>query len=82
MRRNHGPWIYGQHGPTALDAHFITFLHRMKDGGHFDFFDELLDGYLEMGTATPEWNAVMEGRRTLPPGIALDPPETSERSIV
>ena len=72
MHRTEGPWIYGSHGPTALDAHFITFLRRMKDAGHFDYFDHELTAYLDAGTKLPEWKLVMEGRRTLPPGITID----------
>jgi hypothetical protein len=74
MRRSAGPWIYGEYGPTALDAHLITFLCRMKDAGHFDYFDEPLAAYLDAGTKLPEWSGVMEGRRTLPPGVTIDPP--------
>jgi hypothetical protein len=71
MRRSDGPWIYGSHGPTALDTHFVTFLQRLKDAGHFHFFDETLDRYLDMATRTAEWNQVMQGRRTLPQEVLV-----------
>jgi hypothetical protein len=74
MRRTEGPWIYGAHGPTALDAHFIIFLHRVRDAGHFDYFDDQLNAYLDASIKLPEWSSVMEGRRTLPPGIAVNKP--------
>ena len=44
----------------------------MKDAGHLDFFDDLLDRYLVTATSTAEWNQVMQGRRTLPQGILVD----------
>jgi len=66
MHREDGPWIYGKHGPTALDAHFVVFLQRLQDAGHLKYFDELLDRYLNMATKTAEWKQVMQGRRTLP----------------
>lgn len=72
MRRTNGPWFYGQHAPTALDAHFIIFLHRMKDAGHFDYFNGPLTAYLDASTNLPEWSSVMEGRRTLPTDIAVE----------
>lgn len=69
MQRSNGRWIYGSHGPTALDAHLIVFLQRMKDTGHDDFFDGAMTKYLEHGTAIPEWNKLMHGRKTFPEAI-------------
>ncbi|KAI9707886.1 MAG: hypothetical protein M1820_004492 [Bogoriella megaspora] len=74
MRRNSGPWIYGRM-PTALDAHLIPFLQRMKDAGHFDYFHDDLGGYLDAGTNTPEWNSVMRGRKTLPQAVVVGIPK-------
>jgi hypothetical protein len=28
-----GPWLYGATVPTALDAHLVTFIARMRDVG-------------------------------------------------
>ena len=49
----------------------------MKDAGHFNYFDELLDRYLDMATSTAEWNQVMQGRRTLPEGVVVNREESS-----
>jgi hypothetical protein len=66
MARNNGPWIYGSYGPTALDAHFILFLRRMKDVGHYIFFTERISRYLTDAEKTPEFQHIMQGRDTVP----------------
>lgn len=74
MRRTKGPWIYGD-APTALDANLIAFLQRMKDAGHFDYFDTRLIKYLDDGTTSLEWKSVMQGQQTLPQPITAEIPE-------
>ena len=69
MARSDGPWIYGGHGPTALDAHFVTFMARMGDVGHEDFLSPRLSRYLDAAFKTREWQSVMEGRHTIWPSV-------------
>jgi hypothetical protein len=69
MARSSGPWIYGSHGPTALDAHFVIFLRRMKDIGHGDFLSERTSRYLAHAEGTKEFQNIMQGRDTVPAAI-------------
>jgi hypothetical protein len=62
---SNGPWIWGQHGPTALDTHTITFLARLKDVGHEQFFTERLAPYYDKAIATDAWKNMMQGRITM-----------------
>jgi hypothetical protein len=66
MARSNGPWIYGSHGPTALDTHFAIFLKRMKEVGHGDFLSETTTRYLTDAERTDELKNTMQGRDTLP----------------
>jgi hypothetical protein len=61
-----GPWIWGKEGPNMFDAHLAVFLCRMRDAGNDDFFTPKLTRYLDTVRQTAEWQAVMQGRNTLP----------------
>jgi hypothetical protein len=69
MARSNGPWIYGLHGPTALDAHFVIFLRRMKEVGYSDYFPEIISRYLSYAEGTKEFQDTMRGEDTLPAAI-------------
>jgi hypothetical protein len=69
MARSNGPWIYGSHGPTALDTHFVIFLRRMKDVGYDDFFSERTSRYLTDAEGTKEFQDTMQGRDTVPAAL-------------
>lgn len=66
MARSNGPWIYGLYGPTVLDTHFVMFLRRLKDVGHYDFFTERTSRYLANAEKTKEFQDVMQGLDTVP----------------
>jgi hypothetical protein len=60
-----GPWIWGRHGPTALDTHVIAFLARLEDVRHGKFFTERMRAYYEGAVGTEDWKGVMGGRGTM-----------------
>lgn len=60
-----GPWIWGRHGPTALDTHTITFLARLEDVQHKQFFTEKLTPYYKRAIDTEVWKNMMQGRSTM-----------------
>lgn len=60
-----GPWIWGQHGPTALDAHTIAVLARLEDVRHKSFFTGRVKAYYERAIKTEAWKGVMGGRSTM-----------------
>jgi glutathione S-transferase len=60
-----GPWLSGSYRPTALDAHVVIFLARLQDVGRASLIPPGLERYSAMAMETSEWQAVMEGRRTM-----------------
>lgn len=60
-----GPWIWGEHGPTALDTHTITFLARLRDVKHEQFFTERLGPYFDRAVGTEPWKNMIQGRSTM-----------------
>jgi len=66
-------WLYGLPQPTAVDAHLVPFLARLRDAGRFQLVSPRLKAYLATAEKTPEWQNVMEGRRTLPEQYCAPP---------
>lgn len=61
-----GSWIFGEEvGPTALDAHIITFIARLYDADRKRLVPERLQRYGERAMQRREWQSVMDGRPTL-----------------
>ena len=60
-----GPWLFGLTHPTALDAHLVVFIGRMRDVGREGLIPERLGAYADRAMAGPEWGDVMQGRRTM-----------------
>lgn len=60
-----GPWLYGAAVPTALDAHLVTFIARMKDVGREELIPQGLSRYGDLATSTSEWREVTNGKRTM-----------------
>ena len=59
-----GPWLYGSGVPSALDAHLVTFVARMRDVGRQDIIPEGISSYGDKAMETAEWRSVMDGRRS------------------
>lgn len=62
-----GPWLFGFQQPTALDAHLIVFIARMRDVNRLELIPDKLQRYAEEATRTAEWKQVMSTRRTTVP---------------
>ncbi|KAH8683737.1 hypothetical protein BGZ61DRAFT_456240 [Ilyonectria robusta] len=62
-----GPWLFGLQQPTALDAHLIVFIARMRDVNRLELIPDKLQRYAEEATRTVEWKQVMFTRRTMAP---------------
>lgn len=60
-----GQWLYGATVPTALDAHLVTFIARLKDLGKENLVPQALIRYADKAMETPEWRGVMNGRKTM-----------------
>ncbi|KAL2808085.1 hypothetical protein BJX63DRAFT_52802 [Aspergillus granulosus] len=58
-------WIYGDVGPTVLDAHVVAFVARLTDIGLEDLVPPELRAYAAVIMALPEWKEVMKGRPTV-----------------
>ena len=59
-------WIFGEK-PTALDAHLVVFIARMKDVGRRDLIPERVGKFGDWATAGKEWTMMMDGRATMIP---------------
>jgi hypothetical protein len=60
------PWLFGQHRPTALDAHAVLLFARMKDTERENLLSARLIKYSDAAFETQELQSDMEGRRTMP----------------
>lgn len=59
-----GPWIFGNR-PTIIDAHATPLLARLLDVKRDDLVPDAGREYVRGVLATPEWDQVTHGRRTL-----------------
>lgn len=60
-----GPWLFGLDKPTALDAHLVVFVGRLRDVGREILIPVGIGRYADTAMAKPEWKGVMKGRRTM-----------------
>jgi hypothetical protein len=60
-----GPWLFGLEHPTALDAHLIVFINRMRDVGRDALIPERLGAYADVAMGKKEWVDLMQGRKTM-----------------
>jgi hypothetical protein len=60
-----GKWLFGLQQATALDAHLIPFIARIRDVGREDIIPEALGAYADRVMAEKEWQDVMGGRKTM-----------------
>lgn len=56
-----GPWLFGLRTPSALDAHVLPFIARMRDIGRYSLVPPTLRSYAERGWESPKYKATMEG---------------------
>jgi glutathione S-transferase len=59
-------WIFGEK-PTALDAHLVVFIARMRDVGRRNLIPERLEKYGDWAMEGKEWMKMMNGRATMIP---------------
>jgi hypothetical protein len=62
-----GPWMFGLQEPSALDAHTIIFVERMRDVDRMGLVPEKLDAWSQKATEQEAWRNMMDGRRTMAP---------------
>lgn len=67
QRSGDGPWMFGLQEPSALDAHAVVFIERMRDVGRIGLVPDKLDAYSQKATEQDAWRSVMNGRRTMAP---------------
>ncbi|MCJ1357372.1 MAG: hypothetical protein MMC33_007368 [Icmadophila ericetorum] len=60
-----GAWIFGDEiGPTALDAHVITWTVRIVEAGNAGLIPDEIQRYAERATQAAEWQSIKMGRPT------------------
>lgn len=60
-------WILNTTHPTALDAHVIVFIARLKDAGRGELVPACFMNYADKQMDTSLWKQMMQGRSTIPP---------------
>jgi len=53
-----GRWLFGLEKPSALDAHLVTFIKRMRDVGRKEIVPEALGNYADAAMAGEEWRGI------------------------
>jgi hypothetical protein len=61
-------WILNTTHPTALDAHVIVFVARLKDAGRGELVPACITDYADKQMDTAVWEAMVQGQGTVPPG--------------
>lgn len=62
-----GPWMFGLQEPSALDAHTIVFVERMRDVNRIGLVPGKLDAWSQKATKQEAWRNMMDGQRTMAP---------------
>lgn len=60
-----GPWLWGQIGPTALDAQVAVFIARLHDVGRGELVPEKLAKLREHVIGMLDWQDLYQGRSTM-----------------
>jgi hypothetical protein len=68
LQTSHSGWVLDTPHPTALDAHLIVFVARLKDSGRGELVPARLMEYADRAMDASAWKDVMQGRQTIPPG--------------
>lgn len=61
-------WILSTTLPTALDAHVIVFVARLKDAGRRELVPGCIIDYANKQMKTAVWEEMVQGQGTVPPG--------------
>lgn len=61
-------WILSTTLPTALDAHLIVFVARLKDAGRRELVPGCIIDYANKQMETAVWKDMVQGQGTMPPG--------------
>jgi glutathione S-transferase len=67
LRASHSGWVLNTPHPTALDAHLIVFVARLRDGGRGELVPTRVVKYADGAMETSAWKDMMQGRQTIPP---------------
>jgi hypothetical protein len=68
LQESQTDWILDTPHPTALDAHFIVFVARLKDAGRGELVPARINDYAVKQMDTAVWRAIVQEQGTVPPG--------------
>jgi hypothetical protein len=68
LQASHSGWVLGTPHPTALDAHLIVFVTRLRDAGRRKLIPTCVVKYTDGAMDASAWKDMMQGRQTIPPG--------------
>jgi hypothetical protein len=68
LQASHSGWVLDTPHPTALDAHLIVFVPRLRDAGRGELVPNRVVKYADRAMGISAWKDIMQGRQTIPPG--------------
>jgi hypothetical protein len=68
LQASHSGWVLNTPHPTALDAHLIVFVARLKNAGRGELVPARVLGYADGAMDISAWKDMMQGKQTIPPG--------------
>jgi hypothetical protein len=68
LQMSHTDWVLNTPYPTALDAHAIVFVARLRNAGRRELVPARVIDYADQQMDTVVWKEMTQGRGTVPPG--------------
>jgi hypothetical protein len=68
LQASYSGWVLDTPYPTALDAHLIIVVARLRDAGRGELVPNRVVRYANVAMETSAWKDMMQGRQTIPLG--------------
>lgn len=59
------PWLFGFERPTALDAHVVVFINRLRDVGRAKLISSTMAKYADVAMESSGWRKLMDVERAI-----------------
>jgi hypothetical protein len=68
LQASYSGWVLDTPYPTALDAHLVIVVARLRDAGRGELVPNRVVRYANVAMETSAWKDMMQGRQTIPLG--------------
>jgi hypothetical protein len=68
LQASYSGWVLDTPHPTALDAHLVIVVARLRDAGRGELVPNRVVRYANVAMETSAWKDMMQGRQTIPLG--------------